>query len=459
VIPWLNNAEDRILKSSLWLYTSHGVKLVSSLLLIPLIIFYHGQEQLGLWYTIVAMTSFIHLSDLGMHLPWLNKLTKLYIDSAYKDLSRSIKSGLAIFLLQGLIGVLLSIFIYSLVSPPIDFEEKKTILFFYVLIFQLFVFYVKIIRSILRAFNENPKAVRFEALQDTLVFFVGYSALFFFGVSLITLAKLQLATVFIFFMFAFLKFLNDKRFSFFSISLSDIKEEFKELTPLGRKNLLTTISNAIMTNGPILIISSYLGANSAAIVGAAKTISNIPRQIMSAMHTSSIPEFSSYFAQNKQSTLIFLFKRIFKLTIGINFLATMLIIFSGNFILLNLLLIEYENAHILFLFFSIWCLSEGMKMIIHDSLLGMNEYGKIGLINIVGSCIMIMVIYALIPFLSIYALPASLALINICWGIPALIFVFTKHFQGLGMTSWILKNSSPVFICIIFLIYLSISKI
>lgn len=458
-MPWANHAEDRILKSSLWLYTSNAVKLVSSLLLIPLIIFYHGQEQLGIWYTVIATSAFVHLSDLGMHLPWLNKLTKLKVDGAHENFSRSIKSGLIVFLLQGLIGVFLCILVYFILISSIDFDDTKNILFFYVLIFQLFIFYVKIIRSILRAFNENPKAVRFEALQDTLIFLVGYSSLFFFGVSLISLAKFQLATVFVFLILAILKFLNDRRLDPVSISFFDIKEEFKELAPLGRKNLLTTISNAIITNGPILIISSSLGANSAAVAGAAKTISNIPRQIMSAMHTSSIPEFSSYYALRNLTKFIALFKRLFKLTTGINFIATMLIIFFGNFILLNLLLVEYENANILFLFFSIWCLSEGMKMIIHDSLLGMNQYGKIGFINILSCCIMIIILHLSIPYLGVYGLPVTLALINICWVIPALIYVFIKHFNNQGMLSWLLKNSFPIFICIIYLTFLSISKI
>lgn len=428
----LTSAGDRIFRSGMWLYLSQAVKLGGVLLIIPLIVIQHGQEALGVWFSVIAAVSFIHLSDVGMHLPWLNRLTRNYINLSTLDLSKDIVSGVGLFLLLGVAGFLV-IATFGHIAILTSYEVE---LFIYLLAVNLFIFLTKILRSVLRVFNENHKAAQFEAMQDIGIFLVSFIALLFFSVSLTFLAQLQLSIVVTFFCLAGLRFLSDKRFENIWPSVKDILVIFLKIFPSGRVNLLSTSANALLTNAPVLIITGAFGPSAAAVLVGARNISNIPRQIMSVFHISSVPEFSTLYASEDLKGVKDLFRKLLLLTISVNGVAAAAIFMGGPYILENWLNLTDEKSGILFFYFSIWCITEGVKMVIHESLLGLDSFRLVGKSNIAAAFISLIIMYGV--DLKILIVPVALIVVNVFWSIPVLTRGFLLRFNDPALSQWLL---------------------
>ena len=120
----------RIIKTSFWLYTSQSTKLLGTIILIPLITSVHGLDALGVWMSVTAGVSFIHLSDLGMHLPWLNILTERYSKNDVSEFNRQIISGVLLFALLGCAGAFAVIILALIIEVAADVDGSNRLLFF-----------------------------------------------------------------------------------------------------------------------------------------------------------------------------------------------------------------------------------------------------------------------------------------------------------------------------------------
>lgn len=59
-------SNNRIITGSLSSYLNTAVSLVSNLILVPMYLFYLGQEEYGLWLVILSIVSYLGFSNLGI---------------------------------------------------------------------------------------------------------------------------------------------------------------------------------------------------------------------------------------------------------------------------------------------------------------------------------------------------------------------------------------------------------
>ncbi|HCR2012775.1 TPA: hypothetical protein ONC52_004666, partial [Enterobacter asburiae] len=72
-------------KDVLWGYLSQFLSIASSLLLLPFILRYLGQEEIGLWYVFVALAGLVQLLEFGL-LPTVSRFIS-YVYSGAKDIT------------------------------------------------------------------------------------------------------------------------------------------------------------------------------------------------------------------------------------------------------------------------------------------------------------------------------------------------------------------------------------
>ena len=424
----------RIIKTSFWLYTSQSTKLLGTIILIPLITSVHGLDALGVWMSVTAGVSFIHLSDLGMHLPWLNILTERYSKNDVSEFNRQIISGVLLFALLGCAGAFAVIILALIIEVAADVDGSNRLVFF-MIFSHFFMFMTKILRSTLRAFDENSKAVKLEAVQDASILLCSASALGFFGLALSTLAALQASIALSFSIITMFLFLRDKRFKNTNYGYEGIKKTFKDLFPLGKKHLLSTSANAIITNGPILVITSVLGSSSAAIAESARTLANIPRQLSSVFQISSLPEFSKMFSLKKYYEFQNLYKKLLSISWIISAISSVVLLVMGGYILQTLTNYQHEYTYLLFAWFAFWCISESVKMLAHEALLATSQFGLVGVIDILGAITVIIVLFVLSIYMDILALPISLFLVNFLMAIPVFSFSLMRIIKSDSFTA------------------------
>jgi len=434
----LKSNEQRIIKSGLWLYSSQTIKLLSILIIYPLIIFTHDEYSLGVWIGTIALVSFIHLSDLGFHLPWINLLSERRINNS-KNFIEVLYSGLALFFLIILFATIIFLIFGTRIYDYLYSEATDPRLFSILVLANAFLFMTKIIRSVYRSFLETPKAVKFEAISDCLIFFVSLIALYFFSSSLLTLSILYFAcSIAMFFLAAFTLF-KDPRVAGARLKAIKLKDIFKELSKNASRNFLSILSNSLNTNLPLIIVTSLLGAIPAAIISGARTISNIPRQVNSVFHTSSVPEFNALNATNDIKGIIQLFSKILKFTVFSNIIISLILIVFGPYFLNLWLGFDIEEAKPLFFVFAIWSLIEGVKMVSHESLIGANRFNVVSLSDISATIISILLLYSLIEHAGIIAVPLAMLISTGIIGAPMLLAYQARLMNSMNFNKTILS--------------------
>tara|TARA_A100001011_G_scaffold356563_1_gene400695 strand:- start:14221 stop:14832 length:612 start_codon:yes stop_codon:yes gene_type:complete len=182
-----------------------------------------------------------------------------------------------------------------------------------------------------------------------------------------------------------------------------------------------------------------LGAIPAAIISGARTISNIPRQVNSVFHTSSVPEFNALNATNDIKGIIQLFSKILKFTVFSNIIISLILIVFGPYFLNLWLGFDIEEAKPLFFVFAIWSLIEGVKMVSHESLIGANRFNVVSLSDISATIISILLLYSLIEHAGIIAVPLAMLISTGIIGAPMLLAYQARLMNSMNFNKTILS--------------------
>lgn len=252
-------------KNILFGITFKGLSIFLNFILVPILIFFLGKVEYGVWITVFSITNWIFTFDLGIGQGLRNKLTESLSENNSKKASKVISTAyifISIFSLVLLFLGALIIFFIDFQSLFNYYEKSSSYLqnfVFLSLIFTILNFilslYKKLYLAIHKSYFVELINVFFQTLFLVIILLWSYFELNESLINLILIYGLINFFVSIFATFVFFKLQKKIIFSFKSFS----KTEGKYLFGLGGKFFIINMSLLVILSTDNLIISKMLG--------------------------------------------------------------------------------------------------------------------------------------------------------------------------------------------------------
>lgn len=369
-----------IITAGIWINIAQAVRLLGLAIAYPIIIRKFGASELGYYLSSVAIAGFIQLLDFGTLLPWQNRIAKA---SKSKTISRKlgviINSGICAytFTASGLIFV--ALFLENNILRYLIFQNSLLLI-------------IRAIRSIQKGEGQYVAAAVSESKYEFIMNSMLILGLYAFN----DLSAALIAQVFgqLMYLIIQVKIISIKR------SIEFVKPKYWPHVML-RKNVayfnLTSISNYINTNQAIYLISYLVSKEAVALYSSVKLMSNIPRMLFSALVVASVPIIAAHKRGVRDSRFIGAW--IYKLGLLWSIISLCGMVFLGSTIFEIWMKIQSDISRNLIYLFAILFVCDIGRMVFHDQLLGLSEFGVVAKIDIATSMATLTLSWIAINFL------------------------------------------------------------
>jgi O-antigen/teichoic acid export membrane protein len=297
------------------------ISLASRVLLVPLFLTAWGVKVYGEWLLLTSIVAYLSLTDLGGQLYIVNRLTQAHAQDNLPLFRKILHTGLALFLVLplavflGFIGVILlfppgSLLQISITSPAVVFAVLAVLAFQFV-----FALPQGLLLGVYRAVGLLPRGVMLTNTVQLLSVILMALGLWL-GGGLITIACLQLLP-------------------FLAVALVagwDLKRRFPQfqLLSLGEADLHLGLSfikpslhffgiqlaQAFSIQGTVLIVGMVLGSVQVVVFSTMRTIINLMRSFFEQISHAAWPELTRLDSQQDREKFFWLFRAIFRATLG-----------------------------------------------------------------------------------------------------------------------------------------------
>lgn len=257
---------NSIKKNTLWNLIGSVLPIIVGLICIPFLIKRIGVERFGVLTLIWTLIGYFSIFDFGIGRALTFSVSNHKSEVGYKNLHKSIRSGLKLLLVTGIFGGLL----LALLSKKLGYswlntnESLKSETFVSILIASLAIpltTYTSGIKGILEGYEEFKIANILKLILGILNFTLPIISVIIFGDSLIFIVSSLVVSRFVILIFHI--FILNKKIKFREILLANYFEETidKKILNFGAWMTLSNIVSPLMVNADRFFISYILGAS------------------------------------------------------------------------------------------------------------------------------------------------------------------------------------------------------
>lgn len=339
-------------KDVLWGYLSQFLSIASSLLLLPFILRYLGQEEIGLWYVFVALAGLVQLLEFGL-LPTVSRFIS-YVYSGAKDIrynktpeckdeqiNPDLLNNLIIAARQiyfkitalALLGIVLfgNIYLYTL-HTTLDYIYVMSCWTLYgiSICIQLYFGYYN---SILKGRGDQTVLNKVIVLTKSVLLAVSIPLLIG-GQGLISLAIGSVIAVIIDRWIITKCVYNNDRYIIKNYISVEVSKELKTIVWQSAKDMgIVQLGNFLCVRGSVLIVSSFIGLKAAAAYGLTVQVTMVIVIVASMLFGLNLPRMTSEQALQKYSSVKRLFKKSLLTANVIYIISAFSLVLLGNFLL------------------------------------------------------------------------------------------------------------------------------
>lgn len=312
----------RLTRGTLATLLSQLINTCGQVLVVPVFLFYWGEQLYGEWLTLFACVAYVSILDIGMQMYAVNRLTQCYTRGETAEYIRVLHS--AFFLSLVISSSALVVLTISLAMLPLEkwfnftITDHTTAVLVAVLLAVQVVAAIPqgLIAGIYRTVGEYPRGVMLGNIQR-LLFFALTIVVIAAGGGLAAVAGIQLVPLagVVFYVWRDLR----RRHPRIKPGIKDRNIKLA-LSFLGPSSLffLIQVANGVTIQGTTLIVGATLGTGSVAAFVTLRTLANLIRQVTGALNSALWPELTSLEAQGRYETLR-----------NINLLATKIILIAN----------------------------------------------------------------------------------------------------------------------------------
>ncbi len=257
--------KNKLVVNSSLSYVYSGIGLLSSILIVPLLLDYLGEEKYGIWVSLYSIFAWLALLDGGFGNSLRNELAKNLKEKDYLEARKTITTSyvsVAIFL----IAVILFFIVANLFIPWSSIFDSTNIdiALFVGFIFSFFILQMiaKLITKVLFAFNMARYGFLIHAVSNVLILASIYVltsiypnlGLWLVGI-IFSITPILVFLLFSVWFFVFTKPQFSPKFKYYE------KSKLKELTSKGSKFFIIEINFAFIQASMPFLISYYFSAN------------------------------------------------------------------------------------------------------------------------------------------------------------------------------------------------------
>ncbi|MBN1946999.1 MAG: lipopolysaccharide biosynthesis protein [Bradymonadales bacterium] len=401
-----------VVLSTLAFWTLLVVRAGQQLLWVPLFLTVFGKEGYGEWLTLIGLAGYASISDLGVHVYWLNLLTGAYVRGEIDNYRRIFRAGLFLFLAVGLTTLAVS-GAFSLFHGPSRLLGLEAIrssiasVAFLVLVGQtLLTVLSQMLRGVFRTVGENPKYVWFGVARESCTFALVAAAL------LASVGPLGLALVYGGIgigMAVWVVFTLRGRFAHL-VDYRIHRADRKTVTGLvggGSIRMVSLLANLLLIQGTLIITNWALGAAVVALVATCRTLANVALQAGGSLYQATLPEFSRLEAASDNDAMKKLLRRSSSFVFLLSGLACVGLAALGPWLFDLWTGGRFPNAAPLIYLFAAAIMVDAMRMPLSFFLLGCNRIAWVALTDIAYAVTALAVMWLLFPRLGAWAVPIA----------------------------------------------------
>lgn len=326
-------SNNRIITGSLASYLNTAVSLVSNLILVPMYLFYLGQEEYGLWLVILSIVSYLGFSNLGIAQSVANFVASTNAKNDYDNIKSIVATGFWIYVLIIILAMIITIsmLLFIPLDDYLNVPESLKHVFIPVLLISSVFFLIKLPLSIfnvtLRSLNLIYKEQLF-LLLFTVIQFIGVIAVLWNDVGLVGLSIVYgvtgLLTGIVLYLYLY------KLIPGFSVSRKFASKAMaKELIVPGAYFFILQLAGILIFSTDNIIISVFSGVEHVARYAIAFKVFMMTIGIASVITSSMLPSITAAYALDNNELLSNLYTNALKLCFGLGFLAAAIMVDIG----------------------------------------------------------------------------------------------------------------------------------
>ena len=312
-----------------------AVNLVFQILLVPLYINCWGKSLYSDWIVITSLTAFFSITNIGLSTVTQNVYSIEYINNNIKKCNSLLVNNIFLVSLVFICSLIVSIIVLSIIDLPKFLhlsEMNRSLANFIFVSFLIYIYtsmYGTILDSLFRAQSKYHIATfisNTSRLIEVLIIIFCVSC----NVSIYLMVSLYLFPgVF----FLFYKYKLAKDFIQFSINKKYYDWSlFKQLLIPSVSFLSIPVSYSVLIQGSNLIVNYFFGPNAVVLYTTTRTLSNFITTILKTIKHAIWPEFTVAFAHGDSKEMNKLYKISVILSIFFAILASLVLLFGGDWI-------------------------------------------------------------------------------------------------------------------------------
>ncbi|MFX0208320.1 MAG: hypothetical protein ACFFDT_20215 [Candidatus Hodarchaeota archaeon] len=324
----------RLTLGSIAVFMGQGINILGQILVVPLFLWAWGPQLYGEWLALYAVVAYFSLLDFGMQAYVINRLNQCYSVGQLKDYSCILHSALVLYLSVAIVAVSLTTAALSLapVEQWLNFKLMDHQISAIVAIFLatqiIFAIPQGLIIGLYRTLGEFPRGATIRNLRQGCT--LGFVALvLLFGGNVIHVAAIQLIPPLGAVAFALRDLKNRHPELNIGLAQSHWKMAITFLAP-SLLFFLIQISNALILQGSIIVVSVFAGSPYVAVFAIHRTLTNLIRQIVGSLNNALWPELTTLEATDNYSLLRVVHRSFVKISFGICVIAGIWLHFVGK---------------------------------------------------------------------------------------------------------------------------------
>jgi len=324
----------RVTLGSMAVLMGQGINILGQILVVPLILWAWGTQLYGEWLALYAVVAYLSLLDFGMQAYVVNRLNQCYSIGRLNDYFCILHSALILYSSVAIVASSLTAAAvsFSPIEQWLNFKlmDHEITAVVAILLASQIIFAIPqgLIIGLYRTLGEFPRGATIRNLQQG--FMLGFVALaLLFGGNVIHVAAIQLipslGTV------AFV--LHDLKTRHPELKIGFSQSDWKmAITFLGPSLLffLIQISNALILQGSIIVVSVFAGSPYVAVFAIHRTLTNLIRQIVGSLNNALWPELTTLEATDNYSLLRVVHRSFVKISFGICVIAGIWLHYVGE---------------------------------------------------------------------------------------------------------------------------------
>ncbi len=411
---------------------------------VPLFLSAFGKDGYGEWLTLFSLAGYVSISDLGVQVYWLNKLTGAHVRQELEAYRRLFRNGLFLFALVGSTVFVIGL-VFALLSGPSRLLELHTIqpsvgsaVLVLLIGSTLITMLSQMVRGVFRTVGQNPKVVAFELSRESLsLVFVTLALLLGFGPAGISATYLTLSVGLLVFVVLTVR----RRFPELldlQIRRADRDTVFK-LIRGGSIRIVAVLAVLLLIQGTLLLTNWAMGAAAVAMVATSRTLTLVVHQIARSIYTSTLPEFSRLrAARDKVAMTRLLHKSTSFISAATGMVCIVLIgvgpgfygLWTGN---------RFPDAVVLIYVFTASAFVDTCRFSLSHFLDGCNRIALTSKSEILYSLVSLWIMWLLFESLGVLAVPVATAICGSTIFVPIVAVGGAKELDRAAIVSLLLK--------------------